>query len=94
MFTFPTINIYRGITDQRSRRIPREYGKTKDPNRSSNSETDPGNHQGADHVVLDIGAAIRILQLNKANDGDNNNVYRAHWPGSAQHRLLCQLRYC
>ena len=38
--------------DQRSRRIPREYpgspGETKDPNRSPNSETDPGtdlNHQ-------------------------------------------------
>ena len=33
----------------------------------SNSETDPGtdlNHQGADHVFLDIGPAIRILQLN------------------------------
>ena len=60
-----------GIMDQRSRRIPREYpgspGETKDPNRSPNSETDPGtdlNHQGADHVFLDIGPAIRILQLN------------------------------
>ena len=34
---------------------------------SPNSETDPGNdlnHQGADHVFLDIGPAIRILQLN------------------------------
>ena len=47
------------IMDQRSRRIPREYpgspGETKDPNRSPNSETDPGtdlNHQGADHVFL------------------------------------------
>ena len=57
--------------DQRSRRIPREYpgspGQTKDPNRSPNSETDPGtdlNHKGADHVFLDIGPAIRILQLN------------------------------
>ena len=57
--------------DQRSRGIPREYpgspGETKDPNRSPNSETDPGtdlNHQGAHHVFLDIGPAIRILQLN------------------------------
>ena len=61
----------RGIMDQRSRRIPREYpgspGETKDPNRLPNSETDPGNdlnHQGADHVFLEIGPAIRILQLN------------------------------
>ena len=56
--------------DQRSRRIPREYpdssGETKDPNRSPNSETDTGTdlkHQEANHVFLDIGPAIRILQL-------------------------------
>ena len=60
-----------GIMDQRSRCIPREYPgspvETKDPNRSPNSETDPDtdlNHQGANHVFLDIGPAIRILQLN------------------------------
>ena len=57
--------------DQRSRRIHRNYpgspGETKDPNRSPNSEMDPGNdlnHTGADHAFLDIGPAIRILQLN------------------------------
>ena len=75
----------RGIMDQRSRRIPREYpgspGETKDPNRSPTSETDPStdlNHQGVDHVFLDIGPAIRILQLNiecisAAEANDNNN---------------------
>ena len=57
--------------DQCSFRIPREYpgspGETKDPNRSPNSEMDPGtdlNHLGADHVFLHIGPVIRILQLN------------------------------
>ena len=71
--------------DQRSRRIPREYpgppGETKDPTRSPNSETDPGNdlnHTGADHAFLDIGPAIRILQLNiegiSAAANDNNNI--------------------
>ena len=60
-----------GDNGSRSRRIHREYpgspGETKEQNRSPNSETDPGtdlNHQGADHVFLDIGPAIRILQLN------------------------------
>ena len=57
-----------GIMDQRSSfRIPRSPGETKDPTRSPNSETDPGtdlNHQGADHVFLDIGPVIRILQVN------------------------------
>ena len=60
-----------GLMDQRSRSIPREYpgspGETKNPNRSPNSETDPGtdlNQQGAHRVFLDIGPAIRILQLN------------------------------
>ena len=50
-----------------SREYPGSPGETKDPNRSPNSETDPGtdlNHQGADHVFLDIVLAIRILQLN------------------------------
>ena len=58
--------------DQRSRRIPHEYhpgspGETKDSNRSPNSETGPGtdlNHKGAGHACLDIGPAIRILQVN------------------------------
>lgn len=57
--------------DQRSRRIPCEYpgppGETNDPNSLPNPVTDPGTdlqHQEANHVFLDIGPAIRILQLN------------------------------
>ena len=58
MDTFPVfysmqLQSERGIVDQRSRRIPREFPgspvETKDPNRSPNSETGHGtdlNHQG------------------------------------------------
>ena len=82
------------IMGQRSRRIPRKYPKeTKYTNRSPNSETHPGNdlnHQGAVHVFLDIGPAIRILQLNI--EGINGSKIILSRPALLLHHV-CQAKH-
>ena len=66
----PVIIITLGNNGSFSHRIPRIPGSpwdTKDRNRSPNSETDPGTdlkHEEVNHVFLDIGPAIRIMQRN------------------------------
>ena len=90
------------MMDQRYRRIPSEYsgspGETKDPNRSPNSETDPGMdliHQEAIHVCSEArtppttGCCLQLaaestpeIVKSKRRQQQMHDLYMTRWKNS------------